>query len=76
MRMPHYQVNVIKLLLHGFKRGTVMLINHREIMFELAIEVHLLNNGYISADRENFHQNLCLDPTIIIHFIQETQPKQ
>jgi type I restriction enzyme R subunit len=49
---------------------------HREIRFEDAIEASLLaQGGYTKADRDNFNRERALDPTILLSFIQETQPK-
>lgn len=50
--------------------------DHREIAFEAAIEAHLLEHGYTKADPANFDPVLGLDPTILLPFIQETQPKE
>ncbi len=49
--------------------------NYKEIAFEAAIEHHLLTNGgYTKADPANFDRDRALDPTILIPFIQKTQP--
>lgn len=54
-----------------------MPLDHREIAFEAAIEDSLLTSGgYIKADPASFDREQCLDPTILIPFIQETQPKE
>lgn len=54
-----------------------MPIDHREKAFEEAIEYSLLTDGgYIKADPANFDRERCLDPTILIPFIKETQPKE
>jgi len=51
-----------------------MAIDHTERAFEAAIEDSLLTNGgYSKADPENFDRSRCLDPTVLIPFIQETQ---
>jgi len=49
---------------------------HTEAAFESAIEEHLLANGYIQGDPETFDRARALDPTVLIPFIQETQPKE
>ena len=54
-----------------------MPVDHREKAFEEAIEYSLLTDGgYVKADPANFDRERCLDPTILIPFIQETQPKE
>ena len=54
-----------------------MPVDHREKAFEEAIEYSLLvDGGYIKADAANFDRERCLDPTVLIPFIQETQPKE
>jgi len=54
-----------------------MPVDHREKAFEEAIEYSLLTDGgYVKADPANFDRERYLDPTIIIPFIQETQPKE
>jgi len=53
-----------------------MAIDHTEKAFETAIEDSLLTNGgYSKADPKNFDRSRCLDPAVLIPFIQETQPK-
>ena len=53
-----------------------MPIDHTEKAFESAIEDRLLTRGgYIKGDKDNFDRVRCLDPTILIPFIQETQPQ-
>jgi len=53
-----------------------MAIDHTEKAFETAIEDSLLNQGgYSKADPKDFDRSRCLDPTVLIPFIQETQPK-
>lgn len=50
---------------------------YKEKAFEEAIEYSLLTDGgYIKADPANFDRERCLDPTVLIPFIQETQPKE
>jgi type I restriction enzyme, R subunit len=50
---------------------------YKEIAFESAIENHLLTGGgYIKADPLNFDRDRAIDPTILIPFIQETQPRE
>jgi len=54
-----------------------MPVDHREIAFETAIEQSLLSQGvYAQADPANFDRERCLDPTILIPFLRETQPKE
>lgn len=49
---------------------------HKEISFEAEIESHLLEHGgYLSGNPANFDRKRCLDPTVLIPFIQATQPK-
>lgn len=53
-----------------------MPLNHREIAFEAAIENSLLTGGgYTRADAVNFDRERCIDSTVLIPFIKETQPK-
>ncbi len=50
---------------------------YKEIHFEAAIEDHLLTQaGYSKANSDNFDRERALDPTIVIPFIQETQPEK
>jgi len=50
--------------------------DHSEKAFEAAIEDHLLTQGgYIKGDPANFDRERALDPTVLIPFIQETQPE-
>jgi len=52
-----------------------MPVDHRERAFEAAIEDHLLTQaGYTKAVPANFDQERALDATILIPFIQATQP--
>ncbi len=54
-----------------------MAIDHTEKAFETAIEGSLLTNGgYSKADPENFDRSRCLDPTVLIPFIQKTQARR
>ena len=54
-----------------------MAVDHREIAFETAIEASLLEaGGYDRADPKNFDRERCLDPTILIPFLKETQPTE
>ena len=51
--------------------------DHREIAFEDAIEEHLLENGgYKKGDKEQFDPKRSLDPTLVLSFINKTQPKE
>ena len=50
---------------------------HTEIAFESAIENHLLTKaGYTKGDKDAFDPERGLDPTVLLAFIQETQPKE
>ena len=50
---------------------------HTETAFESAIEHHLITaGGYIKGDREAFDRDRCVDPKVLLSFIQETQPKE
>ena len=54
-----------------------MPVDHREKPFEAAIEDSLLSQGgYAKADPRNFDKERCLDPTILLSFLKETQPKE
>ena len=54
-----------------------MTIDHSEYAFESAIESHLLTKaGYMKADRNAFDPERGLDPSILLPFVQETQPKE
>jgi type I restriction enzyme R subunit len=54
-----------------------MAMAHTEQAFESAIEHHLLSSGgYQKGDRDSFDQDRCLDPTVLLPFIQETQPNE
>ena len=50
--------------------------NYTERNFEEHIEVQLLNSGYIKVDNKLYDKSLCLIPSQLIEFIQETQPKK
>ena len=50
--------------------------NYTERNFEEHIEVQLLNSGYIKVDNKLYDKSLCLIPSQLIAFIQETQPKK
>ena len=53
-----------------------MAIDHTEKAFETAIENSLLTQGgYSKAAPKNFDRSRCLDPTVLVPFIQETQPE-
>jgi len=52
-----------------------MTLDHTEKAFESAIEDCLLaRGGYIKGDKDNFDRVRCLDATILIPFIKQTQP--
>jgi len=50
-------------------------MNYLEQDFEEHIEEHLVSSGYSSSDPSIYDKTLCLIPTQLIGFIQETQPK-
>ncbi len=50
--------------------------NYTELNFEEHIEVQLLESGYIRVEPKLFDKSLCLIPSQLIEFIQETQPKK
>jgi type I restriction enzyme, R subunit len=50
--------------------------NYTELNFEEHIETELLNSGYIKVDKKFYDKSLCLIPSQLIEFIQETQPKR
>ena len=50
---------------------------YTEATFEAAIEHNLITEGgYIKANPENFDRQHCIDPTVLIPFIQITQPNE
>jgi len=49
--------------------------NYLEQDFEEHIEEHLISSGYSSLDPTTYDKTLCLIPTQLMGFIQETQPK-
>ena len=50
--------------------------DHTERAFESAIEDCLLSRGgYVKGDGDNFDRVRCLDSTILIPFIRQTQPQ-
>ncbi|MBU4566346.1 MAG: DEAD/DEAH box helicase family protein [Desulfarculus sp.] len=54
-----------------------MPVDHKEIALEAAIEDHLVNQaGYGKADPAAFDRERCLDPSLFLSFVQETQPKE
>jgi len=54
-----------------------MPVDYKEIAFESAIEDHLLKKGgYTKGDPDTFDKQLCLDPTVLLSFIKETQPEE
>jgi len=54
-----------------------MPVDHTEKAFETAIEHHLLTEaGYEKADSESFDHDRCIDPTILLPFIQKTQSRE
>ncbi len=54
-----------------------MTLDHTETAFESAIEDHLIKiGGYEKCNGSAFDLDRCIDPTILIAFIQETQPDE
>lgn len=50
---------------------------YKEVAFETAIENHLLTfGGYTRGDPGSFDRERGLDPTVLLPFIQQTQPKE
>lgn len=49
---------------------------HSEAAFETAIEHHLLGHGYVAISRDGFDRERALFPSVVLHFIKETQPKE
>jgi type I restriction enzyme, R subunit len=50
---------------------------HTEKAFETAIEQHLLGaGGYLPGNREQFDLARALDPSMLLGFVQETQPQE
>ncbi len=49
--------------------------NYLEQNFEEHIEEHLTRSGYSSLYPTTYDKTFCLIPTLLIGFIQETQPK-
>ena len=48
---------------------------HSESAFETVVGGHLLANGYISVDREDFDRERAIFPDIVLAFIRATQKK-
>lgn len=54
-----------------------MTVDHREVAFESLIEHWLLTaGGYDKGNVNTFNPVRCLDPTVLLSFIQETQSKE
>src|SRR5256886_3688334 len=49
---------------------------HSETAFETVIEAHLLANGYVSVDRNDFDRERAIFSETVLAFIRETQPKE
>jgi type I restriction enzyme, R subunit len=49
---------------------------HVESAFETVIEVHLLDNGYVSVGRERFDRDRAIFSEDVLAFIRETQPRE
>lgn len=48
----------------------------KEIAFESVIEEHFLVNDFISVPRKDFDLEHAIFPSVVLEFIQETQPKE
>lgn len=58
------------------ERTILMPVQHTERAFEAAIEDCLLTRGgYAKADPDNFDRERAIDPTVLMPFLQETQPE-
>ncbi|HHK41893.1 MAG TPA: type I restriction endonuclease subunit R, partial [Planctomycetaceae bacterium] len=54
-----------------------MPVDHSEKAFEAAIEAQLLERGgYTKADPAHFDRERALDPTVLLPFLNETQPEK
>lgn len=49
---------------------------HREETFEIAIVDYLVYNGWTQGDNSHYNSELALDPTAILSFLQQSQPKE
>ena len=49
---------------------------HSEKAFEIVLETHLLQNGYLPVVREGFARERAIFPETVLPFIRETQPKE
>ena len=49
---------------------------HSETAFEMVIEAHLLDNGYVVVPSEGFDRDRAIFPDTVLAFIRETQPKE
>ena len=49
---------------------------HSETAFETVIEAHLLANGYVRVNRDEFDRERAIFPETVLAFIRETQPKE
>ena len=47
-----------------------------EAAFETVIEAHLLGNGYVSVDGNDFDRESAIFPDMVLNFIHETQPRE
>ncbi|MBC2710995.1 MAG: DEAD/DEAH box helicase family protein [Desulfosarcina sp.] len=47
-----------------------------EAAFETVIEAHLLGNGYVSVDSDDFDRESAIFPDMVLNFIHETQPRE
>lgn len=50
--------------------------NVNEAAFETVIETHLLSNGYLSVNPDNFDRERAIFPETALAFIRETQPNE
>src|SRR5688572_18110451 len=54
-----------------------MVVDHREIAFEDAIEDSLLSTkNWLSGDKADYDRELGLDPRQLFAFVEETQPNE
>jgi len=49
---------------------------HTEDAFETVIEAYLLQNGYVSVDRNGFDRERAIFPETVLAFIRDTQPAE
>lgn len=49
---------------------------HHEKAFETIIEAHLMSNGYVTLEGDDFDRERAVFPEVVLAFIRETQPKE